>query len=128
MSGRLWALQERAGEALQVTQLTTADSPSSFGTDAAGQVYVTSFGRNSSSSAWSGGPTRAASPPRACSPGRAASPTPRASRWRRPWCPDRQRAVLERQRRQGAPHRAARGRQVDLPVEGRPSTRWAPSS
>ncbi|MEZ4474367.1 MAG: PQQ-dependent sugar dehydrogenase [bacterium] len=47
VSGRLWALQERAGQAPQVTQLTTADSPSSFGTDAAGRVYVTSFGRNS---------------------------------------------------------------------------------
>lgn len=47
VSGRVWALQERADQAPAVTLLTQVTQPSSFGTDAAGRVYMTSFGNQS---------------------------------------------------------------------------------
>lgn len=47
VSGRVWALQERDGQAPQVTQLTSINQPSSFGYDANGRTYVLSFGNQS---------------------------------------------------------------------------------
>jgi uncharacterized repeat protein (TIGR03806 family) len=44
-SGRVWSLRERAGMAPEVIELFDAGSPTSFGEDNDGRLYITSFGR-----------------------------------------------------------------------------------
>ncbi|MGK0361535.1 MAG: putative repeat protein (TIGR03806 family), partial [Bradymonadia bacterium] len=47
VSGRVWALEERDGQAAAVVQLTSVNQPSSFGQDAQGRLYILSFGNQS---------------------------------------------------------------------------------
>lgn len=43
VSGRVWALRHEGGEATGNTHVTSVPSPSSFGEDRAGELYITSF-------------------------------------------------------------------------------------